>query len=342
MGVRGTALLAISTPDDEINYYSEFFEIKDKQGRPMFYQIKVGLSCDECTLRGINCPPSHKIRRLPAWKTAERQEKTEAIMANRPDQANRELLGMVTSSRQYLFKKFTAQLFERNPYIFEHTANVVHIGIDPSGGGTSSDYAIVSLAHEEQQWVITGIDHSSSFHHNEVMQMLADHVLGLRQLSQYKDALFVFYIEANMSFLSVSHLCNFFNQPQFGLVKIVSRDPKNMGRPGVWTGPQEKEIFARDLEQVMSDGKLSFADQMVSDNPEHNKVKLLAQLNFFSRIVIPPNDPSQHENRIVYSGKGVGRRDDLCLALMLALTHGKMTLFDQQFVEECHRNGWRY
>ncbi len=243
---------------------------------------------------------------------------------------------------KYLFKRYTAGLFERDPHIFQHSVNVVHCAIDPSGGGSSSEYAIVSIAHEENQWAIVGIDCSNSFHHNEIIEMLSDHVLGLRALPLYEDALFVFYIEANLSFIAVDQLKNFFSQPQFGNVYIVSRDPKNLGRPGVWTSAVEKELYSRDLEKVLSDGKLSFADQLVSDNAENNKVKLIAQLNYFSRQVIQPSDPSKLDNKVIFSGKGTGRRDDLCLALMIGLTNAQLTLLDKNFLQLCTRNGWRF
>ena len=225
---------------------------------------------------------------------------------------------------------------------FLKSVNVIHIGIDPAGGGKSSDYTIASIAMEEDEVVILGLDGSSSYLHNDVMLMLYDHIMGLRALPQYSQAVLVFYIEANMSWLAVNHLQNYFNQSQFGRVQIVSRDPKNLGRAGVWTGPQEKEMMAKDLVQVMSDGKLHFAQDLVSDNPERNIMKLFGQLDYFSRIVIPPSDESKGENKIVYSGKGVGRKDDLVLSLMLAITHAKLTRLDPSFVETCITNGWRY
>lgn len=65
MGVANTAVLAISTPDDEFNHYSELMDLKAADGQPMFYNIHIGLSCEACTEAGIPCP--HNKAKLPAY-----------------------------------------------------------------------------------------------------------------------------------------------------------------------------------------------------------------------------------------------------------------------------------
>ena len=46
--LTNTALLAISTPLDEFNYYSELFLKKDENGEDFFKTIKAGRICDDC------------------------------------------------------------------------------------------------------------------------------------------------------------------------------------------------------------------------------------------------------------------------------------------------------
>ena len=43
-----TALIAISTPLDGLNFYSEMFELKGADGKPLFNTLRVGLSCQKC------------------------------------------------------------------------------------------------------------------------------------------------------------------------------------------------------------------------------------------------------------------------------------------------------
>jgi hypothetical protein len=51
-GVVNTAVLAISSPDDDQNYYSELLELKTKDGQSFFKVIKIGLACDRCVDAG--------------------------------------------------------------------------------------------------------------------------------------------------------------------------------------------------------------------------------------------------------------------------------------------------
>lgn len=97
----------------------------------------------------------------------------------------------------------------------------------PSGGGQSSDFSIMSIAHEDGENVIIGMDASSSFHHNEVMEMLEQHVLRIRNDQRYEDALIVIFIEANMSFLTSSYLGEYFKNKRFGPTYCPSFDPAN-------------------------------------------------------------------------------------------------------------------
>jgi hypothetical protein len=66
LGVKDTALLAISTPDDEFNFYSELFEMKRPDGETLFLLIPIGLACQDCMEEGLQC--QHKLDKLPHCK----------------------------------------------------------------------------------------------------------------------------------------------------------------------------------------------------------------------------------------------------------------------------------
>lgn len=87
MGVGKTALLAISTPDDEFSYYSQLFEMKKPDGRSLFYTISIGLACNACLEAGLQC--GHLFHKLPAWKPMERQALVASILASNPDLAGK-------------------------------------------------------------------------------------------------------------------------------------------------------------------------------------------------------------------------------------------------------------
>lgn len=83
LGVDRTALLAISTPDVEDNYYTSLMNVQCNDGKPLFKVLRIGMACESCIAAGVPC--SHKIFRLPFWKPIARQEKIDAIYKNNPE-----------------------------------------------------------------------------------------------------------------------------------------------------------------------------------------------------------------------------------------------------------------
>ena len=208
------------------------------------------------------------------------------IMASRSDQASRELDGSIgQSGRQYFLQPYVGKFAELEPYEFNDNPDVIYIGIDPSGGGQMSDYAICSLAIENDKVAIISLDLSDSAEHNVVMQMLTDHLIHIREDERYTNALFVIFIEANMSWITTSYLSEMFRSPKFGNVKVVSRDPNNIGRYGVVTDNAAKQVFAHDLEQVMSDGCLRYADNFLGDAPQAVQKTLESQMAQYRSVL---------------------------------------------------------
>ena len=153
LSVKHTAMLAISTPDSEFGFYSELFELKKDTGESFFRLISIGLACDECLENGLVC--QHKMDKLPHWKTFERQALIDAILATSADLANTETRGVVKSSKRDLFEKSWIKHFsERPPHTFLYNPSVLWVGIDPSGGGNQSDFAIATMAYSQAARVV--------------------------------------------------------------------------------------------------------------------------------------------------------------------------------------------
>jgi hypothetical protein len=155
MTVDHTAMLAISSPGDEFNYYSILQDLKNQYGEPLFKNIQIGLGCDKCRLAGEDkCP--HSLKRLPAWKSEGRHELVRAIYADQTDVMKREAEGQIVSNRIFLFQKKWVDAFEKSePEGFPYqTTQLVHVAIDPSGGGAQSDYVIVSMIKEKGKWIV--------------------------------------------------------------------------------------------------------------------------------------------------------------------------------------------
>jgi hypothetical protein len=146
--IRHTTVLAISTPDDEFNYYTELIE------SGLFHTIRIGLICNPCKeANNIQC--KHMKRSMPQWKSEENQEKLMKIYKLRPELALREIGGLVKTDRQFIFSKYIKQLHEQPRHNFQYSPQVIHTVIDPSGGGKGSDWGIISGCIENGKRVVS-------------------------------------------------------------------------------------------------------------------------------------------------------------------------------------------
>lgn len=100
--------------------------------------------------------------------------------------------------------------------------------------------------------------------------------------------------------------------------------------------------MARDMETVLANGKIHLAQDFVSDNESMRQYELMDQLDYYARLVVPSTDPDRFPDKVFYSGKGQGKKDDLAMALMIGLTHSKVTKSERSFVDMCQLQGWRY
>jgi len=69
LGVRNFALLAIATPGDEFNHYSQLMDRTDDNGDPLFKTIRLGLVCPECLAKDVRDVCEHRLDLLPPWKS---------------------------------------------------------------------------------------------------------------------------------------------------------------------------------------------------------------------------------------------------------------------------------
>ncbi len=113
-----------------LNYYSELFQTG------LFSTIKVGLSCKMCEERNVDC--THKLKSIQPWSSIARQDKTEKMLMSMPDYANRELKGLISSTKtNFLFKPYITAFAARKDFFFDHDPRVVFIAIDPAGKNNS-------------------------------------------------------------------------------------------------------------------------------------------------------------------------------------------------------------
>jgi len=337
IGVAHTAMLAISTVEDEYNYYSELLAMN------LFKAIQIGHQCAACTAAGIVC--TCPIKNAPHWKPMANQKKIERIYGANVELMQRETRGVVASGRRYMYQVYLKTFLMRELHEFSYPCQYMLMAIDPSGGGTSSDYAVSMITSDNCRTPIVGLEASPSPKHNEIMKMLENFILRTRSMRVYRDALIFIAIEANMSFITADMLAGFFQNPRFGRIEVLSLDPKKHQRPGVWTGENEKERYAESMERALANGTLCYAREQAGDPAKWPLVKqeFQSQLGSFRREVDPAKDPMFGRNKITFTGKaGNGKKDDLVLATQIALYHLEWLKTTDRFQDMATAQGWRY
>ena len=313
LGVKHTAVLAISTPDDEFNYYTQLLELG------LFKVIKIGLTCEACEAMGLAC--THKIRRLPHWKTMSRQQMIQRVMASDPELMVRETRGLVMSTKQFMIhKSFILHLHNRPVYHVKNKVQVLHMAIDPSGGGTASDYAICTIGRESGKIFIASLEVSGSNKWNAIVSMLQNHVLMLRKIPEYTNAIIFLYVESDYSYLSSDQVCEMFisDAERFGPMIPASDDNDSEGRFGV-RSQFIKEAMAIGLMYAMSDGSIDYAEHIASSNLAPTKLLLEDQMRVLRRETKQATDSAFNPVKVIFTGKSHNTRDDLVMALQIAL-----------------------
>lgn len=349
LGVNHTACLAISTPsDDDNNLYTRMFQMKDDKGNPLFYSIDVGLICKACLESGDDRAKrcSHNSQRLPSWKSGSRMNRMKAILKNDMDAFARENLGAMISNSDYVFDRSAIlRLDAREPHAVLRPPAFVHIAIDPAGGGTLSDYCIMSMVHVPSSGtnVIVGMDTSASKKQHEIDNLIRRHFAGLRRHPFLSEAIFIVYVEANMSWLIPNQIESIVCSGAFGSVVMDTTLTKGSKEllTGVLTTNANKRLYAEILQACILEDTLVFSLQCVSQAFAENKNKLIEQLRNYRREIKEPNDLSFGTFRESYTGKAKGQKDDMCLCIQLLMYWRAEKLKCQIFHRFCRRNNLR-
>lgn len=94
--------------------------------------------------------------KLPSWKPVVNAEKVDAIMASNPELLMRETRGQIISNTRYMYDhELISRFRDRKRHIFQYPPDFLYLAIDPNAGGKPSDYAIMTIACENEQNVVS-------------------------------------------------------------------------------------------------------------------------------------------------------------------------------------------
>ena len=309
-----TALIAISTPQDKQNFYSEMFELKDARGEPFFRTIKVSLICKKCEEAGKGTSCTHNLDLIPPWKSAGKLEMVRALYGDQKELMERESMGAITQDANSVFdmKQIESIMQMSLP---DTEPNFFFTAVDPCGGGTSY-MAIVSLVLCEDKTYIVGMDASPADGPEEIRALLVQHIRGVRAIMGNAWCIAIF--ESNLG-QEAQHMKHMVKDER--LVYVVHEKK----RAGVTTTHKRKELYATTL--VESIHNLRFSPKCVCANPKldanarltQTKQEFKKQMIQFKKLTIPAAKPFDLP-KIIYTGKTKkGMNDDIVMTLMIGL-----------------------
>tara|TARA_B110000908_G_C10249003_1_gene450671 strand:- start:582 stop:2345 length:1764 start_codon:yes stop_codon:yes gene_type:complete len=320
-----TALIGISTPMDDMNFYSEMFELKDANGEMFFNTIKIGLVCSKCQKLQDPTSCTHMSTWVPPWKSVSKLDMVKALYGSQKDLLARESMGQITQGLASVFKMKWINNFMKSQSVLRENPNVIFTSCDPSGSG-SSEMSIISLAMIRGQVTVLAIDLAHQSGHDYIKKLLLSHIDALRSHEQLRNAWIVFIPEANLG-NEASHmkamLCSY--------EKIWTY--QDNGKDGIITSNSRKELFAAEGVKHLSCQSITMWDKLLLPNPFDNRnytvkkefllKKLTSQLAAFSKII---KKRGHSKPLIIFSGKGpnADENDDFVLALLIGLYFGAL------------------
>ena len=309
-----TALIAISTPQDKQNFYSEMFELKDARGEPFFRTIKVSLICEKCQAAGKGSSCTHNLDLIPPWKSAGKLEMVRALYGDQKDLMARESMGAITQDANSVFDMQQIEMIMQMKH-FDGEPNFFFTAVDPCGGGTSY-MAVVSLVLQGDRTYIVGMDASPADGTEEIRALLIQHIRGVRSI--LGNAWCIALFESNLG-QEAQHMKHMVKDER--LVYVVHEKKK----AGVNTTHKRKELYAKTL--VESIAELKFSPKCICANPkidaqtrmQKTKAEFKKQMIEFKKLTIPAAKPFDLP-KIIYTGKTKkGKNDDIVMTLMIGL-----------------------
>jgi hypothetical protein len=161
LSLRMVVVTAISSPEGSTyNFMETLAATKRPDGKPMWKTFFIERLCDACKAsNAIECP--HKLEETPFWKSREREEEQRLMYGANQAQYRREILGIGENDDILAFSKIFLDAWEhRPPLTFDpfHGPAFCFTYIDPSGGGTQSDTAWITLAFDSlDRLVVSGV-----------------------------------------------------------------------------------------------------------------------------------------------------------------------------------------
>ena len=319
-GVRDTVVLAISTPLDGDNYYSQMLEARRPDGERLFNVLEVKLLCDACQASGLmECP---HITEMPPWKTGERQELVKTLMAARNSEMyKREACGVVTKTNTSAFNAAHVDALGAPGATvaasFLGVPRDIFVCIDPCGGGASAMAIATGVVTASDALVIVGADAAAVSSDEEMERFLHGHLGRVRDVVPLQSSRLVLIVERNYGGgVLASRIAN--ACAPFVPVGVMTQDsPTARVRcAGVVTTAQVKERMRVEFQRLLRSRAVQFLSPFASAS-QATPQAICDQLRNYRFILKEGNPEAGRGPRMHLSGKSYGKSDDLALCVQL-------------------------
>ena len=317
LGVSNTSLLAISTPLEENNFFSQLLLAKKPNGAPLFKNITIELVCAACReAKSLDCP--HMAAKLPSWKSAARGELVKTLMENNKDMWLREQAGVITTRDTAAFDRASVDTCfaaaNRFPILkLVPQDDRLYVSIDPSGGGFSQTACMAACVDAQTKcFVVVAADGCAVTCDDELETYLRRFMEGLR--TRFPNTTIIQATEANYGgTVLASRIATIVSS--YPPIRHVSGDNTTHRRIGVFTTDVVKDRGRVDVQRLLRTEVLRFTEDAVFLSSNGRILEeLREQLLAFKYVYTErPNGTV----KAALSGKGYGKNDDLVMALML-------------------------
>ena len=204
----------------------------------------------------------------------------------------------------------------------------------------------MSVAAYDKERVLVGLDASPSQDRGDIHNMILSQVSRIRRDPVLGKCMIVVFVESNSSKIDANQLRDLLlhdNRQWRSKIHVASSEtkiqpPAKLPAAGVWTNQQNKKRMVQIAADLLANDKLRVSDSLNGSNVQTDLADIEEQLRRFTPVVEVAKNLFG-KTKVTYSGKRGGKKDDLAMALLIALYWERYFLNEPGFVGLLRANG---
>jgi hypothetical protein len=296
---------------------------EDPVSKRIFSVRQVELHCPDCKTAGISVEECNRLKHtddmMVKWKSSRANASVQKLMPQ-SELMKSEVYGMSRGRQTVLDPKFVDLFLSKSRMIDLPASSISEMmtWIDPSGGGSQSDFVLVTVARlDGGQYVLLGMSRDPNFHFLQEEKATSTHFQTLRLHPVTRDATSIIAVENNFGGSNtVTRIMA--NATSF---KPAIAFDENTAKPGIRTTDITKEETVLYAQEQFAAGNMYILSNWASTTTKPQEraellIELGAQLKRFRKVI---RSKGKGMMTFSYSGKeGSTGKDDLAFGLQSA------------------------